>query len=261
MAQASEFNFVTTLLPLALAVFVIAAGVILLNQHFRKNLYRQLLEKEELKSRHQNDLLRSSIDVQEHERKRIAQDMHDELGATLSIARMHLMQMERLSPEESAREGLANVRSLTETALATMRRISHELMPPQLETFGLVKTLEDVASQLNKINEIKLAIDASPIEPSLPWNITLGMYRIVMELINNTIKHAHASEIGFSVQLEGDQYLFTYWDNGVGLPGEAIHTGLGRNSIEARINSLHGSFEIDKGRKGFKIVIKIPVSV
>lgn len=67
----------------------------MLTQQFRKNLYKQKLEHEELKNKHQMDFLRSSIQVREEERKRITRDMHDELGATLSITRMHLLQMER----------------------------------------------------------------------------------------------------------------------------------------------------------------------
>src|SRR2546421_9007317 len=95
MEQAQDVNFFYTLLPTAGIVFAIAVGVIFLYLHFRKNLFQQMLEQEEMKNKYQNDLLRSSIEVQEEERKRIAQDMHDELGATLSIARMQLVQIEQ----------------------------------------------------------------------------------------------------------------------------------------------------------------------
>ena len=75
-----------TLLPLAGIVFLIALGVVLLYQQFQKSLYKQQLEKEAIKSQHQQALLATTIKVQEDERKRIAQDLHDELAATLSLS-------------------------------------------------------------------------------------------------------------------------------------------------------------------------------
>jgi signal transduction histidine kinase len=263
MAPSQDVSFLSTLLPLAGIVFIIAVGVVILYQHFRKNLYRQMLEQEELKNRHHHDLLRSSIEVQEEERKRIAQDMHDELGASLSIARMHLLQLERQYADqgEIMQKGLTSVRSLIETALSTMRRISHELMPPQLETFGLVKTLEDVALQLNQINGIKLKVEVAADIPRLSWNVTLGMYRVIMELINNTLKHAEASEIGIAFCLEEGCFTFTYSDNGKGLPVDGFYKGLGHKNAEARINSMGGHFTLDNEEAtGFKIVIRIPVN-
>lgn len=260
MAQTPTIDFVNTLLPLIIIVFVIAIGVILLYSHFRKNLYTQMLAHEELKGKHQGELLRSSIEAQEEERKRIARDLHDELGATLSISRMHLVQMEDMLTNESHGRKLANVRVLTETALATMRRISHELMPPQLETLGLIKTLEDVAAQLNQLEKMTLKLEAQSYFPDMPWRITLGMYRVIMELINNTLRHAHASEISLTIGADVNEYTFKYCDNGIGLPAEALPKGLGWNNIEARINSLQGNYVLEKGHHGFEIFIRIPSS-
>src|SRR5687768_5964963 len=95
METVKDPAFINTLLPLVVIIFIIGAGVVLLYLHFQKNLVSRKLEQETLKNLHQTDLLRSSIQVQEEERKRIAQDMHDELGAVLSIMRMNIVMMEQ----------------------------------------------------------------------------------------------------------------------------------------------------------------------
>lgn len=263
METVSEINYINALLPMAGIVFIIAIGVVLLTQQFRKNLYRQKLEQEELKNLHQKELLASSIQVQEQERKRIAQDLHDELGAALSITRMHLMQVEQKnnSGDEVFLTSLQNIRGLVETSLANMRRISHELMPPQLETFGLVKTLEAVALQVNRAGEISLDINAEAELPELSWPVKLGLYRINMELLNNTVKHAAATTITITLACEGKHLVCNYSDNGKGISGDTPGSGLGHKGIEGRVASLGGTFAMgNNAQGGYQALIKIPLA-
>ncbi len=214
----------------------------------------------EVKYLHQRQLLKSSIDVQEDERKRIAQDLHDELGAVLSIARMHLVQIQQEEGESIDRKAaLQQAQTLTESALATMRRISHELMPPQLEEFGLIKTLRAIAVQTNAARQIKLELIADDDLPRWPLAIELGLYRICMEMINNTIKHAEARKIYIQLNQHTDAVVCSYSDDGKGLP-EKYTEGHGFKNIEARLNSLGGSITIgNQSTGGFYALLKIPL--
>lgn len=260
MEQASELNFLTALLPLAGIVFIIAFGVIVLNQHFQKNLYRQILSNEELKSYHQQELLRSTIEAQDDERKKIAADLHDELGATLSITRMQMVQLEQ-HVEGKNLASLQNLRSLTEAALTSMRRISHELMPHQLESFGLVKTLQEVTKQLEETKNIRINFSAAD---DLRWSIPieLGLYRISMELINNTLKHAEASYIGIQINQLNGYVSLIYQDDGKGLSKSSQSGGLGFKNMQARTNALGGNMSIDNHKiRGVIAEIKIPLSL
>jgi signal transduction histidine kinase len=262
MEKPEELNFLTLLLPLAGIIFIIAMGVILLQQHFQKNLYRQKLEKERLKAQHQHDLLLSSIQTQEHERKRIACDLHDELGAALSIARMHLVQLEHQNKNttESLTVPLQRVRSMLETALTSMRRISHELMPPQLEAFGLLRMLKVVADQTNALGKIQIDVRSPEEWFRVSWEIELGLYRVSMELINNTLKHAQAHVITIFLQQMPDGVTLLYSDDGVGM-SDTLMYGLGLKSIEARIHSLGGSFVLNNGEAGgIQASVCIPIS-
>lgn len=257
-----DLNLLSILLPLAGIVFIIVIGVVLMNQHFRKNLYKQILAQEELKSLHQRALLESSIEVQERERKRVAQDLHDELGASLSIARMQLVQLEENNEMATLLAPLRNIRNLMENALTSMRRISHELMPPQLETFGLVKTLESVAAQAGGTGKLEIRIHVHADFPRLPWIVELGVYRMAMELINNTIKHAHAVKVDIVLSLEHDRFVLRYSDDGRGVAGKIGDHGLGLKNLEARTSSLKGSFTTGSGPYGgFSATVTIPLNV
>lgn len=260
METSDHINFINTLLPFTAVVFIIAIGVVLLSQQFRQNLYKQKLEQEELKSKHQIELLRYSIQVQEDERKRIARDLHDELGAVLSILRMHLVQLEHLpSKDYSLPEKLANLRGLTENAIANMRRISHELMPPQLETFGLIKALESLINQIETSGKIEIQLHHEGAIDTMDWPVSLALYRVFLELITNSLKHAEATKIFFGITKVETELKCHYTDNGVGIQLNDS-PGIGLKSMEGRIKSLSGQFRFgNQDGGGFFADIVIPL--
>lgn len=250
------------LLPMAIVTFIVGVGVVLLYQHFQKNLFIQKLKQETLKNIHQNDLLRANIEAQEAERKRIAQDLHDELGALLSIIKMNILMLEKQHKDVPGNllSGLQNVCMLSETALTSIRNISHRLMPPQLEAFGLVKTLESVTDQINNAGAIKIQLQAPLSLTGLPWDVTLGLYRIIMELINNTLKHSGATSATVEIYLKNNAVVCNYADNGKGLGSDHINKGLGHKSIDGRISALGGVLSAGTAAgPGFYATIRIPV--
>ncbi len=96
--------------------------------------------------------------------------------------------------------------------------------------------------------------------PDLPWGIKLGLYRIVMELINNTIKHSGATQVTIDIHSSNEQVVCQYTDNGKGINKADSGNGLGFKSIEGRINAMNGFFEIDTVQgHGFKAAIRIPL--
>lgn len=209
---------------------------------------------------HQRQLLISTVQTQEDERKRIAQDLHDEMGAVLSIARMHLVQIQEQGGGINTKATIKQAQTLTESAIATMRRISHELMPPQLEEFGLIKTLRAIAKQVNESKKIKLEIVVAGDLPRWAAAIELGLYRICMELINNTLKHAEAQNITIRLAQEGNQIVCSYSDDGKGLRENYLE-GHGFRNIEARLNSLGGSRTMgNQANGGFYAALTIPLN-
>ncbi len=259
MEPSADIDFLRVLLPLVVVVFIIAIGVFLLNQQFQKNLFRQKLTQEELKRSHQRDLLKSSIEVQEKERKRIARDLHDEMGASLSMARMQLVRLEEALSKDQLAGSIKNVRNIVESTLNSVREISHQLMPPQLEALGLSKTLGSLADQINEGDDLQLQLNLTELTGRLPWFIELGLYRMTLELIQNTLKHADASEAHLSLSDSMNEHvLLTYSDNGKGI-NSLNAPGMGLKNLEARANALGGNFEL-KESEGFLARITIPVN-
>jgi signal transduction histidine kinase len=258
-------NIVDIIVPFTVALFIIAVGVVLLYQNFQRNLIELDLEKAELKSAQQDELLRNSIMVQEEERKRIASDLHDEIGAVISIIKMNLILMsqkqESTMLETSSAKGLQNLISLSDTAIASVRSISHQLMPPQLEAFGLVKTIESVVDNINQSGEIEIYFTVKCEWPLIEWPVALGIYRIIMELINNTIKHAGARHVNLEFDCLSDTLTVNFEDDGQGFPDtESAQRGLGIISMEARAKAMNGQFEYCNGPiKGIKATLTMPV--
>jgi signal transduction histidine kinase len=233
----TQQNFLITISVIFLMMILTAFG-----------LFR--LSRQKTKYIHQRQLLISAVQTQEDERKRIAQDLHDEMGAVLSIARMHLVQIqEQEGGGINTKATLQQAQTLTESAIATMRRISHELMPPQLEEFGLIKTLRAIANQVNESKKITLEIIVADDLPRWAAAMELGLYRICMELINNTLKHAEAQNITIRLTQKDNQCVCSYSDDGKGLR-ENYSEGHGFRNIEARLNSLGGSRMMGNQPKG-----------
>ncbi len=241
MEDSETLQIVPTLVPFILVIFIISLGVVLLNQQFRKNIYRKQLEQEELKRKHQLKLLKTTIAIQEEERKRIAQDLHDELGAALSMSKMQLLQMEKSQIKED--ENLIRVRELVESALESTRRISRELMPLQLEQLGLKKALLSMIHFAEESGTLKIKTDFSMEDANLTPEQQLGLYRIFSELLNNSLKYADATQIHIEMKWHEHSLLANYRDDGVGIEPDSNAVGLGLKSIGSRVGYLNGTWD------------------
>jgi signal transduction histidine kinase len=261
MEEPGKIELLPTLLLLSLTIFIIIAGVLLLNQQFNRKLYRQRLNGERLRALHQQELLRANIRVQEDERRNIARNLHDELGAALSMTRMQLVHLgENAALPQELKESVQKIREMADISLATMRRISHELVPPQLETFGLVKTLQTVAAQLSN-DKIAMEIQASDdlTRPSLAGE--LGLYRICMELIGNTLRHSGADRIVIRIAKDSEATELRYSDNGSGFDTGGSSDGLGLKNIEARAQALGGTAAFSGAAgKGMQAIVRLPLN-
>ena len=262
MDLSEKIAFYDTLFPFAGIVFIIAIGVVVLYQQFQKVLVKEELKQEALKNAHQQELLRSSIHTQEKERERIAQDLHDELGAILSISQMHLAQIEKLKfkSEKDLQQSVRMVKGMIDGALTSTRRISHELMPAQLLAMGWVAAIKDIAQKANVSSELKVSVEIERTLEELSWPIKVGLYRIYSELINNTIKHANATESSIEICLVGTTIIGRYADNGIGLSKSSEwDKGLGLKGIESRTSALGGNLVFSKEiKEGFYIKIELP---
>lgn len=264
MVEPEDVRLFHTTVPLIGLAVIIAISVILMVQQFQRSLFKRRLNEENLKLIHQRELLRTSIAVQEQERKRIAGDLHDELGARLSMTLMLLRECNRQIATKlgEAAPYTFQVEEQLKQALEATKRISYELMPPQLVNLGLVQALQVLTAEIRQSSGINITLDKNDCRADLPWQVQLGLYRMLSELLNNTLKHSGATAISIVLKEQEEWQECNYHDNGKGiLPGEKNH-GLGMKSLEGRAHSLHGTFEWGNAPEGgFLAKICLPINM
>jgi len=185
------------------------------------------------------------VDGQENERKRIATEIHDSLGVLLSTSKMHITAIKDSSPENKALIDKAT-RFLDEAG-GEMRKISHNMMPGLLSKLGLCEALEDLFDTLNDSEEIDARMEVIVAQKRLPENKDIMIYRVVQEMVNNTLKHAKAGKISLTIIVHPDQLNISYSDDGKGFDINEIlgKKTMGVLSIRSRVKFLDGIIKID----------------
>ena len=199
-----------------------------------------------------NEAQTQIIDVQDAERQRIAQDLHDELGGNLAAIKMSL-QSTGLDEEK-----IFPLLKLIDEASVNTRNIAHNLMPPNFEDVNLIELLKNHFNKLDQDGKIRFHFHANGYpEEKFNKRQELTLYRIIMELVSNVINHAEAYEA--TIQLIGYQtYLeLMVEDDGKGF-ARSGQKGIGLKNIQSRINFLKGTFNIDSSGRGTTIVIQLP---
>ena len=189
-------NTLGTILILSLTAIVIAIFIVLFVAYYNKKQSKQKMELQAKEVELQQSLLLNSLEVQEAEQKRIARDLHDEVGALLSVTKMSLNVLGRKIKDDTLSKDLLKSKKLLEDSIATVRRISKELIPSSLENFGLVAAIEDFLNQVKQSTGLSVNFETDFLEDdNLTKNQELMLYRIVQELTNNAIKHSGATQL------------------------------------------------------------------
>lgn len=236
-----EIFLVSTLIMLTLVGFIIFFVLV-----YQRRLMRQRFEMLEREAVHQQKLLSATIETQEIERQRIARDLHDEIGAMLSAVKMNLSLASRKTEEPKKLSPLLDETSdMLKDSIQQVRHISHALLPPLLDKFGLVAALKSMVAKAQKEEGPQLLFKIKGEEVRLEPQKELGLYRVALEFINNAIKHAEAKQIRLHLQYEEDKISLEIKDNGKGfdLEGKKKEAkGLGLRNIESRIQAIGGEY-------------------
>lgn len=209
---------------------------------------------EQQKNSHIKDLVK----IQEHERERIAGELHDSLGSQLSTVKVRLAGLfEQYENIPIVQEGMKSLQKL-DVAIDEVRRIAHNMSPVALRKFGLSSALVTMLDDINNSSKIEVELQILGLEERLDEQIELTVYRICQELIQNTLKHAQADQVRVQLINHKNVLNITVEDNGIGIQEDRMNWGMGLLGIETKVNMLNGNFEIEsKPQKGCLIVIDI----
>ncbi len=211
----------------------------------------------------QEEATRAVMIAEERERRRIAADLHDGVGQTLSAALMHIDRIHELYADNTtAKLSSGKVVSLLTESYDDIRSLSHRMMPRTLLKQGLPQALKELLDKIDG-GRITVALEMFGLEQRLPEQVETILYRIIQEALHNVIKHANASSLSVQLTKDDEDLLLNIEDNGKGFD---IHTldhseGIGIKNLYSRISLLGGTAEIDSmPGKGTLISVCIPVA-
>lgn len=221
----------------------------------KDKLQQEIIKQQELATQ-------AVIIAEERERKRIAGDLHDGVGQTMSAAKMNLSAISRDIPfaDDAQRSAFDKAMALVDEGCKEVRTVSHNIMPNALLKTGLATAIRDFLNKIdNKVLKVNLYTDG--LNERLPSNTETVLYRVVQECVNNAIKHAEANTLDMTLIKDEEGISITIEDNGKGFEINAAKKkdGIGLQNLTTRIQYLKGTIEWDTAPgKGTVVTIQIP---
>jgi signal transduction histidine kinase len=211
---------------------------------------------------HKNEEIKTALFTgQSIERKRVASELHDNVSSLLSAVNMTMQAISGKALSETDQKVYQNVREMIKSAYAEVRNISHNIMPAGLEKDGLLQTIEQLLEKINANKQLSFNLITKGIEERLPVQIELNVYSLILELINNIIKHSEATRATINLLQNDNSLTLKVDDNGVGFDIQDSSFGNGMINMKSRIDALNGTFSCESERqKGTQFEIKIPLN-
>ena len=247
-----------------LAVILIIALIVFIFY----NLYREKQKLSELEMATKNQEIESLIKDQEiktysaqiegieKERKRVAQDLHDKIGGILATIKLQFESNETLNEKS-----LGHVKNLVNESIKSVRSISHNLSDGRIDEMGLIRSIQNLKKSLIDSGKMDFDLFLENYNNSSSPETEREIFKIVLELLSNTLKHAHADHIVLQINIIDHIIHLTFEDNGIGFNPERVKKGLGMRTIAQRVENLKGNWYIDsKKSHGSTTVIEIPLS-
>jgi signal transduction histidine kinase len=242
----NKILYITILFSLIITVIVLYFFVSIIRYHRR---YIKM----------QRERILAGITVQENERKRIAADLHDSLGPLLSAVKLNINSID-IQPHDKAVLDKAG-RSLDEI-IGSLRQISYDLLPNTLERKGLADAVQDFIGHINYKQKTNIQLYVVK-EIRVPKEKEIHVFRMLQEIVHNTIKHAGAKNLQIGLSEESGHLLVLTKDDGKGFDVEKVKkgtSGLGLKSLESRCEVLNGILTMEsKAGQGTDYFIKIPL--
>ncbi len=225
-------------------MLLLAGGLLFFFITYQKRLLLKQLELNKVKQDQQKEILRNTIQAQENERKRIAQDLHDEVGAMLSVVKLNVSMIER-NTQEKANTLAGETKSYLDEVITQVRGISRSLLPPSLEKLGLNQALEELANWVNKTDKIRIDCWTKGESFRFDANKELAIFRVSQEVLNNAIKHSEAEHIIINSRYTNKYISIVIRDYGKGFNmHDKVQTGLGLKNLESRMEMINAGFKL-----------------
>jgi two-component system, NarL family, sensor kinase len=258
MLRETENGSVIFFMAGSLIILLLIAAIVTYAFLHQKKVVQLRLRLHEEELRRQQAIFDALQEGQEKERTRLAQELHDGIGAKLSGLKMTLEYLNFSNTEHAVL--ISKVFSgITET-LEEVREISHNLQPYFFNN-SMEQLLLNLVEQHNATGNCSYSMSMHPMEKELDEHLKLHIYRIISELLNNIRKHSQADQASVQINIESDVMTVTVEDNGIGMhDGHHNLESMGLKSIRTRVEVCKGNINIDSSEKGTIVIIEIPIN-
>ncbi len=214
-----------------------------------------------LRKENEAKVLSAIIKTEEKERKKFANELHDGLGPILSSIKMAISAINKSIMGKTNKQIINKTENAVDNAIITIKEISNNLSPHILERFGLEKAIKTFTDIIITKEDLEIIYFSNLNGKRYDYNIEVILYRIIGELINNTLKHASASKVEISLFYFEKKLELFYSDNGIGFDMKNIKSkGMGLPNINSRVKSLDGELEMhSKHKQGTFLKITLPL--
>jgi PAS domain S-box-containing protein len=200
----------------------------------------------------------------EDERKRIAREIHDELGQELSLLQLELGLLTDQLPrsEKSVLSKAKSMTNLIDSSIRSVQRISTDLRPTLLDNLGLGAAVEWAVGEFHKKTRIRSQVFIDPIELKLDQERSTALFRIVQETLTNVLRHSKATKVTVRMMKQNDVVVLTVRDNGVGISAAKVNDphSVGLAGMRERLSPWQGTFDITgKPGKGTEVKVTLPI--
>lgn len=259
--QPDSYQFLLIFSVATVGMLLLTGAIIIFVVFYQKRMLQEQFKRQSLEFDYQQKMMQAELSSQESERRKLAADLHDSIGGMLSTIRVGISTLARNLSDPSQ---VDETKQMLDDTIASVRRISRDLMPSTLEKFGLMYAVKEMCERFHGTSKIPVLFESVGEFLGMDKQRELMTFRIVQELLNNAVKHSTASTI--NVRLVSDINLtVTVADDGVGfdvgkLKSDKTGRGLGLFNIENRARLLNGELVFNSGQsRGTVVTLTIPL--
>ena len=245
-----EFQDTTNVFKCWLAF--ITSVVFLFGVFYIRKIFQFLKRVDEIRKENEKRVVSAVLRTEEKERQRFAKELHDGIGPLLSVVKMLLSAMDSSKSKENNLKIKININQAVDEAIVSVRNISANISPHILNDFGLHYAVDAFIERMSLNESLTIEFDSNIKDKRFGYDSEVVMYRVISELINNTLRHAKATKISINLNLDESLLYLDYYDNGVGfdITSKSFKKGMGLDNIRYRLQSAHGDLKIISGKEG-----------
>ena len=226
------------------AVLAVLLLVILYKNAAQKQNIQQL-EIQTLRRQQEIEILRSKMQGEEQERKRLSRELHDGIGSMIASVIMRLSLLKKQDPALVTSKDFEEVLQMLQETGQEVRKTSHNIMTDIIDKQSLFEAIKGYCDSISRGSQVKIDVQFYGDSDKFSSHCKHVIYRIVQELVHNIIKHAQATEAIVQGVVSEDSFNLTVEDNGIGFDATSGPKGLGLRNVESRVKSLFGEFHVE----------------